>query len=143
MSNYRINPDRCDQSHRTSRCVTSDKHVVALPYPTSSQTVTLVVPVAPRFRSFVRSRSTVGQSLSTTAAVLAGIAVALCTLELAVRPFATPYGAPAPNIAVDSADAPVVTVRQLDEGIAESHFSVTGARLTGNERILNAPTVVL
>jgi hypothetical protein len=36
-----------------------------------------------------------------------------------------------------------VTSRQLEEGIAESHYSAAGARLTGNATIPGAPSIVI
>src|SRR4051812_21260617 len=44
---------------------------------------------------------------------------------------------------MDSIGSPIVSLRQLDEGIAEASFSMGGARLTGNQELSNAPTVVL
>jgi hypothetical protein len=46
-------------------------------------------------------------------------------------------------VAADLLEAPVITVRQLDEGIAESHYSSAGARLTGFPPIPSAPTIVI
>jgi len=45
--------------------------------------------------------------------------------------------------AADSLGSPVVTSRQLEEGVAESHFSSAGARLTGNPTIAGAPLIVI
>jgi hypothetical protein len=75
--------------------------------------------------------------------VIAGVAAALACCELALRPFATPYGPPQPDPAADRLDAPALTVRELDEGVGTAHFSFAGARLTGNPRIANAPTVLV
>jgi hypothetical protein len=73
----------------------------------------------------------------------AGIAVALVLLEIGLRPLATAELPPLARPAADAVGAPVVTSRQLEEGIAESHFSAAGARLTGNPTIAGAPLVVI
>jgi hypothetical protein len=61
-----------------------------------------------------------------------GVISAAVGAELMLRPFATAGIPPAPRIAADSLDGRVVTRRQIEEGVATSRFSVTGARLTGN-----------
>lgn len=76
-------------------------------------------------------------------ASLGGIAAALLTLELALRPLATADLPPVARPAADALDASVVTSRQLEEGIAEAHFSSAGARLTGNVPEPHAPIVVI
>ncbi|MGE5731280.1 MAG: hypothetical protein ACM37U_05020, partial [Gemmatimonas sp.] len=77
------------------------------------------------------------------AAMLAGAGAALVAMEGVLRCFETPVGPPLPNIAADRIDLPVITRRQLEEGVAESHFSSAGARLTGRAPIPGAPTVVV
>ena len=72
-----------------------------------------------------------------------GVIAALCLLEVGLRPLAT---ADLPPIARPSADAfssPVITSRQLEEGIAEAHFSSAGARLTGNPVVAGGPVIVI
>src|SRR5438876_5947135 len=72
-----------------------------------------------------------------------GVLTALVVLELGLRPLAT---ADLPPIARPSADrlgAPVITSRQLEEGIAEAHFSSAGARLTGNPVVAGGPVIVI
>lgn len=75
--------------------------------------------------------------------VIAGIAAGLACCELALRPLATPIGPPQPDPAADRMDAPAIAVRELDEGVATAHFSLAGARLTGNPPIAHAPTVLV
>lgn len=64
-------------------------------------------------------------------------------LELGLRPLATPDLPPFARPAVDALDAPVITTRQLEEGIAEANFSSAGARLTGNPTLSGAPLIVV
>lgn len=73
----------------------------------------------------------------------AGIALALGAAELALRVVMSPVEAVLPAIATDSLRAPAVTIRQIEEGVATAHFSVGGARLTGNAPLDSAPTVVI
>ena len=60
-----------------------------------------------------------------------------------MRLLATREPIPRPRVLVDSLASPSVTSRQIDESVAISHFSVAGARLTGNPPIDGAPTVVI
>lgn len=62
----------------------------------------------------------------------AGILAALVALEIGLRAIATPGVAPLPDVRRDSLGAPAIARRQVDEGIASSHYSIYGARLTGN-----------
>jgi hypothetical protein len=76
-------------------------------------------------------------------AAAAGVASALLVMELVLRPLSS---ANLPPIATPSRDyltTPSVTTRQLEEGIAESHFSLAGARLTGNPSLPDAATIVI
>ncbi|MDP9177822.1 MAG: hypothetical protein M3O61_09095 [Gemmatimonadota bacterium] len=77
------------------------------------------------------------------AATLSGVVAALIVLELGLRPLATPDLPPFARPAVDALDAPVVSTRQLEEGIAEANFSAAGARLTGNPTLSGAPLIVV
>ncbi len=63
--------------------------------------------------------------------------------EVALGRLVTPLDAVLPDIAADSASAAIVTVRQIEEGVATTHFSAGGARLTGNAWLAGAPTVVI
>lgn len=60
-----------------------------------------------------------------------------------LRPFATAGIPPAPRINADSLDAPVVTRRQIEEGVATSRFSAAGARLTGNAAARSGMTAIV
>jgi hypothetical protein len=48
-----------------------------------------------------------------------------------------------PDIPRDSVSEATITVRQIEEGVATTHFSAGGARLTGNAWLAGAPTVVI
>jgi hypothetical protein len=74
---------------------------------------------------------------------LAGIIVALVLLELGLRPIASADLPPFARPSADTLGSPVVTSRQLEEGIAESHFSSAGARLTGNSTVAGGPVIVI
>ena len=74
---------------------------------------------------------------------LAGVLAALCLLEVGLRPIASADLPPFARPSADSLGSPVVTSRQLEEGIAESHFSSAGARLTGNSTVAGGPTIVI
>ena len=63
--------------------------------------------------------------------------------ELALRAFATPGIPPVPRITSDSFATPVIVHRQLEEGVATSHFSDAGARLTGNTPIQSGNTAII
>ena len=73
----------------------------------------------------------------------AGMIAALLLLEGAMRPLVTASLPPVPDPAADRFGGPVVTNRQVEEGISTSTYSAAGARLTGNETIPNAPVVVI
>jgi hypothetical protein len=77
------------------------------------------------------------------AATLCGVVAGLTLFELGLRPLATPDLPPVARPAADDLDSPVITTRQLEEGIAESSFSSAGARLTGNPTMEGAPVVVV
>lgn len=74
---------------------------------------------------------------------MSGVIAALAVLEVGLRPLATADLPPLAQPSADSLGGPVVTSRQLEEGIAESHFSTAGARLTGNPTIAGAPLIVI
>ena len=77
------------------------------------------------------------------AATFCGVVAGLTLFELGLRPLATAELPPIARPVADGLDSPVVTTRQLEEGIAESNFSSAGARLTGNPALTGAPVVVL
>jgi hypothetical protein len=68
---------------------------------------------------------------------------ALCLLEAGLRPLATADLPPVARPSADAFGAPVITSRQLEEGIAEAHFSSAGARLTGNPVVPGGPVIVI
>lgn len=72
-----------------------------------------------------------------------GVAVALALLELVLRPLSTPNLPPLARPGADSLGSPAVEARQLEEGIGRAHFSLAGARLTGNRAIPDAATIVI
>lgn len=72
-----------------------------------------------------------------------GVAFALAVLELALRPLSTPNLPPIAEPRADSIGSLAVETRQLEEGIGTSHFSLAGARLTGNAAIPDAATIVI
>lgn len=74
---------------------------------------------------------------------MSGVIAGLAVLEVGLRPLATADLPPLAQPSADSLGAPIVTSRQLEEGIAESHFSAAGARLTGNPTIAGAPLIVI
>ena len=84
-----------------------------------------------------------GIGLRQPLASAAGIIAAIVVLEIALRPLASANLPPLAQPAADSLGAPVVTSRQLEEGIAESHYSAAGARLTGNPTIAGARSIVI
>lgn len=75
--------------------------------------------------------------------VAAGIAVGLALLEIGLRALASRDAVPRPRILLDSLDSPVVASRQIDESVAISHFSLAGARVTGNPPMDSGQTVVI
>src|SRR5258707_10726817 len=72
-----------------------------------------------------------------------GVLTALVVLELGLRPLATADLPPLARPAADMLGAPVITSRQLEEEIAEAHFSSAGARLTGNPVVAGGPVIVI
>lgn len=99
--------------------------------------------VVPPGRRPVAVRSPHYRRLHRFAAATAGAAVGLVVLEAVLRHFETASGPPPPRIAADSFQLRTLTRRQLEEGVAESHFSAAGARLTGAAPVPNAPSVVI
>jgi hypothetical protein len=77
------------------------------------------------------------------AATLCGVVAGLIALELGLRPLATADLPPVARPAADALDAAIVTHRQIEEGIAEAHFSSAGARLTGNRTLSGVPLIVI
>lgn len=75
--------------------------------------------------------------------IAGGALAGLLACELALRIFATPGLSPRPDAIADSFDAEVVERRQIDEGVAASHFSVYGARLTGNSPLRAIPPALI
>lgn len=73
----------------------------------------------------------------------AGVAAALGALELGLRFFASPAYIPRPRIVADSLGLPVVARQQLEEGVGTAHYSVAGARHTGNPPVGRDVTVVI
>ena len=72
-----------------------------------------------------------------------GVLTALVLLELGLRPLATADLPPLARPSADRLGTPVITSRQLEEGIAEAHFSSAGARLTGNPVVAGGPFIVI
>lgn len=72
-----------------------------------------------------------------------GVMAALLVLEVGLRPLATADVPPLARPSADTLDSPVITSRQLEEGIAEAHFSSAGARLTGNTTVAGGPAIVI
>lgn len=72
-----------------------------------------------------------------------GVIAALCLLEVGLRPLATADLPPYARPSADAFGSPVITSRQLEEGIAEAHFSSAGARLTGNPVVAGGPLIVI
>ncbi len=89
------------------------------------------------------SLDVVRTTLRSSIVSLCGVIAALAVLEVGLRPLATADLPPVARPAADSLRASVVTSRQLEEGIAESHFSAAGARLTANSTIAGAPLIVI
>lgn len=82
-------------------------------------------------------------TLRSLTAAAAGIVVALLVMELALRPLSSANLPPIASPADDYLGTPSVATRQIEEGIAESHFSLAGARLTGNPSLPDAATIVI
>jgi hypothetical protein len=74
---------------------------------------------------------------------VAGVFAALVALEIALRAIATPGLAPLPDVGRDALDAPPVARRQIEEGVASSHYSIYGARLTGNPALGSGTNAVV
>lgn len=70
--------------------------------------------------------------LLTSLATVAGVIAALGSLELGLRFLASPDPIPRPRILADSLRSPEVARGQVEEGVAISHYSMAGARETGN-----------
>jgi hypothetical protein len=73
----------------------------------------------------------------------AGVVAALVALEIALRSIATPGLPPLADIPHDALTAPSLVHRQVDEGVATSHYSIYGARLTGNPPLDSGVTAVI
>jgi hypothetical protein len=67
----------------------------------------------------------------------------LAVAEFCLGQFVSPRDAVLPDILKDSVSGTIITVRQIEEGVATTHFSAGGARLTGNAWLGAAPTVVI
>lgn len=76
-------------------------------------------------------------------ATAAGVVAALVVMQIALMPFSTGFHRDWAPISADAVDGVVVTQRWYYEGIAESHFSAAGARLTGNAFLRDAPVGVV
>src|SRR5437899_663738 len=74
---------------------------------------------------------------------LAGSVTALVLLEVGLRQFASPDPPPLPHVERDGLDLPSLDRREIEEGIADAHFSAGGARLTSHAPIASAPTIVI
>jgi len=74
---------------------------------------------------------------------LLGACTALACLELTLRAFVTPGSPPLPAIRSDSFDDAPIAWRQIEEGVATSHFTIHGARLTGNAPARSGHTAVI
>lgn len=81
--------------------------------------------------------------LARAATALCGVVAGLTALELGLRPLATPDLPPIARPAADALDAPVITHRQIEEGIGEANFSSAGARLTGNPTLSGGAIIVV
>jgi hypothetical protein len=93
--------------------------------------------------TLVRRLKIVKSRLRVLLATAGGTIAALLFLEGAVRPLATASQPPLPDPRSDRLTAPVVTSRQIEDGIAALSYSIAGARLTGNATLPNAPVVVI
>ena len=75
--------------------------------------------------------------------IAGGVLAGVLASEVAFRVFVTPGLSPRPDAIADSFDAPTYQRRQIDEGVATSHFSVAGARLTGNSPLRSLPPALI
>jgi hypothetical protein len=75
--------------------------------------------------------------------IAAGILAGVLASEVAFRVFVTPGLSPRPDAIADSFDAETYERRQIDEGVARSHFSAAGARLTGNPPLRSLPPALV
>ena len=78
-----------------------------------------------------------------TLRIVGGATAGVIALELALRVFVTPGPSPRPDILADSFDSSSVERRQIEEGVATSHFSAAGARLTGNPTLRTMPPALI
>jgi hypothetical protein len=77
-------------------------------------------------------------------ATVCGVLAALLLAELALRPWSTQLNSSnARPVSEDSLTAPVLTVRNFEEGFATSHFTPSCARLTGIAPSPGAPYVLI
>ena len=81
--------------------------------------------------------------VSSAVRVAVGICLALAAAEVALRVFVSPGEPPLPDVAADSLGSRAVAHRQIDEGVATSHFSVHGARLTGEPPVDSGNTAIV
>src|SRR5688572_17577841 len=79
----------------------------------------------------------------TRKACVLGALAAILALQLALMPISTGVHRDWEAIARDSLAGPVVVQRWYFEGIATSHFSASGARLTGNPPLAGASVGVV
>jgi hypothetical protein len=77
-------------------------------------------------------------------ATFCGVLAALLLAELALRPWSTQLNpSDARPVSEDSVTAPVLTVRNFEEGFATSHFTPSCARLTGIALSPGAPYILI
>lgn len=77
------------------------------------------------------------------AGTVAGVIAALFAMQFVLMPLSTGVHRDWAPLSTDAVDGPVVTQRWYFEGIAASHFSAAGARLTGNTFLPDAPVGVV
>src|SRR5690348_3980107 len=75
--------------------------------------------------------------------IVAGTLAGLFATEVAIRLFVTTGSTPVPDIRSDAVDDTVVEWRQIEEGVATSHFTVHGGRVTGNPPARNGSVAVI
>jgi hypothetical protein len=80
------------------------------------------------------------RSLASTAG---GALVAVALLAVGIVPWHSAEHPDRTPPARDVGRTPVHEIRQFDEGVATSHYSASGARLTGNAEIAGAPLLVV
>ena len=75
--------------------------------------------------------------------IAGGVLAGVLASEVAFRVFVTPGLSPRPDAIADSFNARTYERRQIDEGVARSHFSAAGARLTGNPPLQKLPPALV